>query len=165
MQFIELSQDQIAVLDDEDFTRLSIFHWSYRGERNGRPGYAVRHVKDGKQYRSVYLHREVAGAVLPGHEVVFLNGDRLDCRRVNLRAVTKEEARRLHRRARSNSASGIKGLTYNPRAHTWSVDIICQGKERRVGTFLTQKEATDAYQEALQNDHPDLPVAPELIER
>src|SRR5215469_763187 len=102
MQFIELTQDQIAVLDDEDFTRLSPFHWCYRGERNGGPGYAMRHVREGKKYRTAYLHREVTGPVPPGHEVVFLNGDRLDCRRVNLRAVPKEEARRLHRRARSD---------------------------------------------------------------
>jgi len=132
---------------------------------DGGPGYAMRHVREGKTYRTVYLHREVMGPIPPGHEVVFLNGDRLDCRRVNLRVVTKEEARRLHRRARSNSVSGIKGLTYNPRAHTWSVDLYDHGKCRRVGTFLTQKEAMDAYQDALQREYPDLPVPPEVIER
>lgn len=32
MQHIELSQNKVAVLDDEDFARSSQFHWCYRAE-------------------------------------------------------------------------------------------------------------------------------------
>jgi len=65
----------------------------------------------------------------------------------------------------SGSQSGIKGISYNPRPRTWSVDINLNGRVRRVGTFLTQKEAMDAYQEALRQENPDLCQAPEVIER
>lgn len=146
MNQIPLSQNQIALLDDEDFARLSHFHRCFRGEGDGAAGYAIRHVRDGKKYRTVYLHREVVGPVPAGHEVIFRNGDRLDCRRENLAVVTKQEARQHHLHARSNSKSGIKGISYNPRPRTWSVDIYRNGQAKRVGTFLTLKEAQDAHQ-------------------
>ena len=98
MQQIPLSQGQIAVIDDDDSERISQFKWFYRAERNGKPGYAVRNIKvDGKATMR-YLHREIMNPT-PGHEVIFLNHDRLDCRRENLRAVTTEEARQHHRTA------------------------------------------------------------------
>src|SRR5262249_20745590 len=83
----------------------------------------------------------------------------------NLRVVSKQEARQHHRRARSNSKSGIKGITYNRRPRTWSVDVYRNGRARRVGTFLTLGEAQDAYQEALRRENPDLHTAPEVVER
>jgi len=79
--------------------------------------------------------------------------------------VTVKEGRQHHGRARSDSQSGIKGISYNPRPRTWSVDINLNCRVRRVGTFLTQKEAMDAYQEALRQENPDLGQAPEVIER
>jgi hypothetical protein len=165
MQQIPLSQGQIALVDDEDFDRIAQYHWCYRGERNSGQGYAIRHDKDGKKYRTVYLHREIVGLVPPEHEVIFRNGDRLDCRRENLRVVSKQEARQHHRRARSNSKSGIKGLRYNRRPRTWSVDLYRDGQAKRVGTFWTLKEAKEAHQEALRRENPGLHAAPERVER
>jgi hypothetical protein len=108
MREIPLSQGQAALVDDQDYPLLSEFRWCYRAERDGRQGYAVRHRKvDGKD-RLGYLHREILPAP-DGYEVIFLNHDRLDCRRANLRVVAKEEARR-HHRVRSDSQSGVKGV-------------------------------------------------------
>jgi hypothetical protein len=164
MQHIPLSQGQVAVVDDQDFPLLSDFRWAYRAERDDRQGYAVRHHKvDGKD-RLSYMHRQIMQPPA-GHEVIFRNGDRLDCRRENLLVVTKQEARQHHLRARSNSQSGVKGISYNPRPRTWSVDIYRNGLPRRVGTFLTLKDAQAAHQEALRRENPDLHTAPERVER
>jgi hypothetical protein len=166
MRQIPLSQDQVALLDDEDYARLSQFHWCYRAERNRGPGYAIRHAKDGKKYRTSYLHREVMGPVPPGCEVVFKNGDRLDCRKENLAVVTKKEARQHHLRARSDSKSGVKGIKFNGRAGTWSVDVYRDGQVKRVGTFWTLQDAREGYQRALRLDNADLHApAPERVER
>jgi hypothetical protein len=164
MQTILLSQHQVAVVDDADFPLLSDFRWCYRAERGGKQGYAVRHVQvDGKD-RLCYLHRQLMEPA-PGHEVIFLNGDRLDCRRGNLRVVTKREARQHHLQARSNSESGIKGVSYNHWAKTWSVDIYRDGRAKRVGTFLTLQDAKEAHQSALRRENPDLHTAPARVER
>ena len=118
MQTIPLSQNQLAIIDDDDFPRFSGFRWIYRAERNNKQGYAVRHSKVNGKDRLAYLHREIMNPP-PGNEVIFLNHDRLDCRRENLRVVTKQEARR-HHRVRRDSKSGVKGVRLNPDTGTWS---------------------------------------------
>src|SRR5262245_6618718 len=164
MREIPLSQNQVALVDDVDYPLVSEFRWCYRPERDGRQGYAVRHRKvDGKD-RLCYLHREILPAP-EGFETIFLNHDTLDCRRENLRVVTKQEARQHHQRARSNSKSGIKGISYNRRPRTWSVDIYRDGQVWRVGTFFTLKDAAEAYDRALRRENPDLHTAPDRVER
>ncbi len=164
MKQIRLTQNKVAILDDDDFERLSHFKWFYRGERNGGQGYAVRHGKKTDVTRTVYLHREVVGQVPPGQEVIFLNQDRLDCRKDNLRVVTKEESRR-HHSVRKDCQAGHKGMSFNHFARTFSVDILVNGRMKRIGTFYTQKEAIEAYKEAERIYYPDRPVAPEKVDR
>jgi hypothetical protein len=52
------------------------------------------------------------GPVPPEHEVIFRNGDKLDCRKENLRVVNKQEARQVTAhailRAGSDNASKAK---------------------------------------------------------
>src|SRR4051794_5542615 len=83
MQTIPLSQGQVALVDDADHPLLSDFRWCYRSERDGRQGYAVRHQKTDGKDRLQYLHRQIMDPP-EGHEVIFRNHDRLDCRRENL---------------------------------------------------------------------------------
>lgn len=164
MQQINLSQNKIALLDDEDFARFSQFRWCYRGERNGAQGYAIRHVKmDNGTYKTEYLHRAIMNPE-PGKEVIFLNHDRLDCRRANLRVVTTQDARR-HHRVRCDSKSGVKGVSYNPEYRTWSADIYRDGICYRIGTFYCQEEAVAAYEFELRRENPDLAGAPTAIDR
>jgi hypothetical protein len=100
----------------------------------------------------------------PGQEVNFLNHDRLDYRRENLRVVSKAEARQ-HHRVRSDSKSGVKGVRFNPEARTWSAQIYRQGTCHTLGTFYSQDEAVKAYEQALQRENRDLHTAPMTVER
>ena len=163
MREIQLSQGQIALVDDADYPLLSDFHWSYRAERDGKQGYAIRHQRADGKYKTVYLHRQIMQPP-PGMEVIFLNHDRLDCRRENLKVVTKEEARR-HHRVRSDSRSGVKGVRYNAESETWSACVYRHGNAYHVGTFPYQHQAEEAYQAELRKENPDLHAAPKRVER
>ena len=163
MQQIALSQGQLALVDDQDFPLLSEFRWCYRPERNGRQGYAVRHRKvDGKD-RLCYLHREILPAPTE-HETIFLNHDRLDCRRANLRVVSKEEARQ-HHRVRRDSKNGVKGVRANPEGKTWSALVYRDGRCCTIGTFTSEAAASQAYESAMIRENPDLHTAPAKVER
>ena len=164
MQQIQLTQGMIAVVDDEDHERFSHFRWFYRGERGGNQGYAVRHGKKTDATTTVYMHREVVGQVPPGHETIFLNFDRLDCRRENLRVVTKDQARQ-HHRVRKDCQAGHKGMHFNHLANTYSVDILVDGRMKRIGTFYSQKEAIEEYKKAERRYYPERTVGPEKVER
>ncbi len=163
MQTIHLNQNQTVILDQEDFDRFSQFHWIYRPDRNGRQGYAIRHAKVNGKSTTQYLHRAIMEPC-PGQEVIFLNHDRLDCRRANLRAVSKQEAR-LHHRVRSDSQSGAKGVRYNPDSDTWTAFIERHGHQYTLGNFMLKQQAVDAYQRELLRENPDLHSAPEVIDR
>lgn len=163
MKQIPLSQGQYAIVDEEDYRLLSEFKWCYRAERDGKSGYAVRHHKVDGRDRLLYLHRQLMSPP-EGHEVIFLNHDRLDCRRANLRVVTKTEARR-HHRVRSDSKSGVKGVRRNPDTGTWSAYKYRNDRAYHIGTYYTQEQATTAYEAAMRKENPELSTAPERIER
>jgi hypothetical protein len=160
---IPLSQGQSVHVDDADYALLSDAKWSYRPERDGRQGYAVRHVKvDGKD-RLCYLHRLLMQPP-PGYEVIFLNHDRLDCRRENLRVVTKTETRQ-HHRVRADSKSQAKGVRYDTVSDTWSAVVYRGGRCRTIGTFHSEAAAIDAYESELVRESPELHRAPERVKR
>jgi hypothetical protein len=162
MRQIPLTQRQFAVVDDQDYELLADFKWCYRAERNGRQGYAVRHgIVDGLD-RLIYLHRQLVSAP-PGHEVIFLNHDRLDCRRTNLKVVTKQEARQ-HHRVRSDSKSQIKGVSYDADDGSWTVTVYRNGKSTHLGTFYDEDNARKMYEYAMERENPDLHKAPERVE-
>jgi hypothetical protein len=98
------------------------------------------------------------------HETIFLNHDRLDCRRENLKVVTKEEARR-HHRVRSDSRSGVKGVRFNPDGGTWTAITYRHGQCYHVGTYYTREQAEAAYERDLRRENPDLHTAPARVER
>jgi hypothetical protein len=161
MKQIPLSQNQFAIVDDEDYALLSEFKWCYRGEGR-KQGYAVRHAKVNGKDRLLYLHR----VIMPpseGQEVIFKNHDTLDCRRENLKVVSKQEARQ-HHRVRSDCKSGMKGVRYNPESDSWSAYTYRHGNCYRVGTYRTKEQATAAYQEELRKENPDLHAAPERVD-
>jgi hypothetical protein len=163
MQQIPLSQGQVALVDDADYPLLSEFRWCYRAERGGRQGYAVRNTKVGGKRRQWYLHRQLMQPG-EGQEVIFLNHDRLDCRRENLRVVSKEDARR-HHRVRRDSKSGVKGVRYNAGTDSWSAYVHRHGHAYHVGTFSSPEAAAQAYEAALRRENPDLHTAPQAVAR
>jgi len=162
MQQIPLSQGMFAIVDDADFQLLSEFRWCYRAERDGKQGYAVRHVKTDGKDRLLYLHRQLMQPE-KGQTVIFLNHDSLDCRRENLRAVSIKEARH-HQRVRSNSKSGIKGIRYNARAQTWTARMYRDGQLVTIGTFNWRQDAIDAYEKRMKSENRDLPKGPDRVE-
>jgi HNH endonuclease len=109
------------------------------------------------------LHRQIMDPPT-GKEVIFLNHDRLDCRRSNLRVVSKEEARQ-HHRVRCDSKSSVKGVRFNAESDTWSAFTYRHGHCHHVGTFYAREEAAAAYESELKRENPDLHAAPPRVER
>ncbi len=89
-----------ALVDDEDFARLSAYRWGmYEGAKTN---YALRgeHIAGTRGTRTYYMHREVLG--LPqgsGHDIEadHWDFDGLNNVRSNLRIVTRSEQMK-HRR-------------------------------------------------------------------
>lgn len=73
-----------ALVDDEDFERLSVFNWHFKQEY---AGYAEK--VDGV-WHHYYMHRIITGCK-KGLEVDHINGKKTDNRKKNLRVCTRGE--------------------------------------------------------------------------
>lgn len=105
--------------------------------------------------RSVPAHR-IAWAIThgewPGLEVDHINGNRADNRLANLRLVTTAENHQNMRRARSDSSTGVLGVSR--RGDRYRAQIQVAGQKRWLGEFPTLEQARSAYVAAKRELHP-----------
>jgi hypothetical protein len=116
-----------ALVDAEDYERISEHRWSYDYR-----GYAIRGERsrsEGKQ-RTVRMHREILGAAT-GLDVDHINRNKLDNRRSNLRSV--ERAENIGNQARN-------GVRWDKAQQRWAVVI----GQKRYGSYETEDEARQA---------------------
>lgn len=140
MRTIPLTQGKVAIVDDEDFSRVSCFKWSLakRDTRN----YARRMTEIiGERQVFSYLHREIlkVGDLRIDH----INGDGLDNRKSNLRSATSSQ-NSFNKSKGGNSLYVFKGVR---RTHSgrWSARIMQDYIEYWIGIFDTEVEAAKAY--------------------
>lgn len=74
-----------------------------------------------------------------------INGVRHDNRICNLRSVTSTENLQAHRKARTDSTSGLLGACYRNDNGKWQARIQCNGKQKSLGQFDSPEEAHAAY--------------------
>lgn len=118
-----------VVIDAEDFERISALGKWHESDT----GYAViRSVIDGKK-QTLRMHRVIMNC--PNGEVVdHLNGNKLDCRKKNLRICTQKE--------NANNRHHTRGYCFDKSRGKW----IVRYKNKFCGRYETEDEAKRAYQ-------------------
>lgn len=143
--------DVIAeALVDEDDASLASYSWCRHSE-----GYVYRMARDGDRRQPVLLHREVCGLTVgDGLQADHKNGDKLDNRRANLRAVTNAQNAQ-NRRPGGNllyagkpTSSRFRGVYWNASRGKWYAGIVVAGTSRYLGSYVTEDEAGRAAAEA-----------------
>lgn len=131
MRKIPLTQGKFALVDDEDYERLSKFKWCVLSR-----GYAVR--SDGG--RCCYMHREIAGTP-KGMDTDHINGDKLDNRRRNLRICSHQENMRAYCKPARGGSSRFRGVSRCVPRDKWVAQIYHNGRNLYLGLFPTEVEA------------------------
>lgn len=152
---VHLTRGYEATVDDEDAERALAFKWFAIG-RDGHV-YAARHVwfsrgpaeRRGRN-RLVYLHRFILGAEDGAVHVDHRNGDRLDCRRGNLRTCTHAQ-NLCNTKLRGDNVSGFKGVSRTASGRPWRALITISGRLTSLGRFDTKEEAAAAYDRAARD--------------
>lgn len=129
---IELSKGKQAIIDEEDFEKISHCSWSFEGR------YAQANIHSKK----TYMHRVIMNAK-KGQLVDHINGDKLDNRRSNLRFLNKSLNNINSCKPHKNNTHGTRGIFFNKRKKLWSAKIMLNYKSIFLGNFK-QKEAAEA---------------------
>lgn len=162
MKEVELTQGRKALVDDEDWVLLQSLV-----SKHGR---VMRWcVNAGYAYNKTHglLHRFLMQAP-PGIDVDHINGNKLDCRRDNMRFCTDAQNQQ-NRKAKFQGYSQFKGAHWDKNRQFWMARIRIDKKLVYIGSFDTDKEAGAAYNETARkhfgefaslNDLENTPISP-----
>jgi hypothetical protein len=130
---IPLTQGKVAIVDAADYDALAKYTWY--AWRSRKRFYAVR-----KERRStILMHRQVL-PITEGYQVDHIDGDGLNNRRNNLRAVTPAQ-NCWNSALQHNNKIGIPGITRAHRGNKWRVRIQVNRKRLELGEFVSLDEA------------------------
>lgn len=138
---VQLSQDLIAIVDIEDYERISQFKWSATRLGNGWGYYAIRRNGNTSQL----MHRFILNLQSGDPSVDHINMDGLDNRKNNLRLATSTDQRANLRNY--GGSSQYKGVYWNKSRGKWIAQIYKDGKHIQLGSFNVEKDAAKAYDE------------------
>lgn len=138
---IALTQNQIAIVDDNLFEYLNQWKWSVDGS-----GYPQRMIKTEKGWRPCKMYSYILPPV-PGKFVDHKNLNRLDNRKKNLRYATYSESAR-NRGVNKNNTTGYKGVHFNASRNIFQAFITVDRRHIYLGQFSIAHEAAEAYNQA-----------------
>jgi len=123
---IKLSNGRFVIVDPQDYEELSRHKWCACSKRGGMV-YAMRRDKKG---RTIYMHRQIAGAKR-GSTVDHKNCRIWDNRRCNLRVCTQRQNQM--NKGPHGGTSGFVGVY--PRGDQWEAGITSRGRHYYLGRF------------------------------
>lgn len=146
MAFVALSKGLFALIDARDRRAVARFKWQVKIRPRGT-AYAVTTQRlDAWNKRFISLHRFIwelhDGIATPivDHE----NGWGLDCRLSNLRAARRDQ-NAWNTAVHKDSASGIKGVTFDKTKRRWRARLTHNGRRIEIGCFRSKRTAKAAY--------------------
>lgn len=140
MKYIKLTKGKRAIVDNEDFERLSSLNWSFTN------GYAAKKVKGNK---NLFMHTFIMNCP-KDKKIDHKNGNGLDNRKTNLRICTQAQ-NIANQKIGTRNISGYKGVSYfkaGKRLKRWVAKIVVNYRQKHLGYFDNKKEAALAYNEA-----------------
>jgi hypothetical protein len=151
---IELTQGKVALIDDEDWPRVSKLKWCVA--ISSRTTYAVSRTRKQtnqkeKHYKqSLSLHRFIMNLPIGDkRQVDHINHNTLDCRKQNLRICAARQNSYNHKLSKTNT-SGFKGVYFNKKYKKWEARIRLPDKKAYLGRYNSPLDAAHAYDSAAE---------------
>ena len=150
MKKIQLTQGQVAIVDDEDYKTLNKYKW--RASRDGNTFYAHRFTLGKHSNRKLLIMHRIIMNVPCGMVVDHIDMNGLNNQRKNLRICTNQQ-NRMHQGKQKNNTSGFKGVSWNKKNKKWKADIHVNGERVYLGYFDSIEDAYRVYCEACKELH------------
>jgi len=139
MKKIKLTMGKVAIIDDDDYEKLSKYLWcASRARQNGRWLAAISRNKS----KRVTMHRLIMGP--SKKDIDHINGNVFDNRKSNLRFATRSQnlANQPPRKSNRTGFKGVRKVNSRYRA---------QLRNKHVGYFATADSAAKAYDKAARS--------------
>jgi hypothetical protein len=141
---IPLTRDMVALIDDEDYERVSPLKWG--AVKSAGSHWYARHAWSRKgKWGSISLHRFILDAP-DGMHVDHINGDGLDNRRCNLRLATQAQN---NRNTAPRTITGMYGVTRSVNGRGYLAFIRHDGGNTDLGWHKSLTEAARMYDAAV----------------
>lgn len=138
---IPLTQNKVALIDDEDFAIVSLFKWC--ATKNSGIFYAVTHVEINNKQTTILMHRLILNSKPDEHtDHADLNG--LNNQKCNLRKCTNSQ-NHMNRKSHKNTSSIYKGVSWHKRKEKWLSQIRINYKLIYLGYFNNEVDGAKAY--------------------
>ena len=150
---IRFVQPKYAIVDPEDYERLSKYEWEARRARNS-PFYAARQALQpkGRKFTLIFMHREII-KVGDGLFTDHINHNSVDNRKANLRPATQTQNNRNRRKFSKSSNSKYKGVYWKKHIKKWVAQIGVDRKVIHLGCFKKEIDAARAYDQGARIYH------------
>jgi len=137
MKEIELTQGQVAIVDDDDYEYLSQWKWFAHFRKNSRK--FVAETSDGRNVH-ILMHRMIMKPK-KDEQVDHKNLDTLDNRKENLRICNSSQN---NANKNSYSKTGYKGV-YKTSSKKYQAVVVNNYKRCYLGLYSTEIQAARAY--------------------
>ena len=150
MRKIPLSRGYVALIDNEDFERVSAYRWTamVQGYKFVLRVYPITWTEVNGKRVAFPLHRFILNFP-DGLCVDHIDGDTLDCRRQNLRLATREQNTQNCRKSEIKRTSYFKGVYWRSgsnRSRRWvAAAKQSHKKNHHIGVFKEETDAALAY--------------------
>jgi hypothetical protein len=153
---IQLTQGQVALIDDEDFELIRPYKWNAQYNKNTDSYYAVANIPNQngrtKSYVDVIRMHTLIANTPNGLKTDHKNHNTLDNRKENLRICNDSESA-YNRKMRSDNQTGFKGITFEKKKKLFRAVISANGKRIGLGRYKTAELASAAYEKAAKELH------------
>ena len=140
MKRIPLTKGQFAIVDDEDYERVSKYKW--QATWGGYCYYATRIPWNKGKRHEIRMHRFILNA--PDDKIVdHIDFNGLNNRRDNIRTCTHSQSQ-YHRRSHGGT-SKYKGVSLCRKNNKWQAQIKHNRKSKWIGQYEKEKDAAKAY--------------------
>lgn len=158
MKYIQLTQGQITVVDDDNFEQLNIYKWcAYKMENNY---YAARQITVKSQNKeenikrkkkTILIHIEIMEKenrkLRKNEEIDHIDGNPLNNRKSNLRIVNRSQ-NNMNRKKRKKTSSMYKGVSFDRSRDKWIAQLTKNKIRKLYKRFNIEIEAARAYDKA-----------------
>ena len=170
MKLIPLSQwgknkgKYFAIVDDEDFERISEYKWYARSTSKSNKIYASRTERKTER-KEISMTNQILNFE-SDHRIMIdhINFDGLDNRKSNLRICTAKQNMMHRQKHKKNLTSLYKGVSWHKQGKKWRADIYINNKCTFLGYFESETDAARTYNKKAKEEFGEFAVLNKIRE-